>query len=144
MLLFVVENFIVAFNPNHSKGSTSQEVPNFAHLPIPFRDSFPEQGLSLIKYVVIAAPDPAKFMHNVGGPPPNLPSLDTNPKLVFDRFASIRKTKNALFRDRSQCNLRPPFVDGHRFVPNKQHKSRIFTGPKWVPHLRPIETVVAR
>lgn len=91
MSSFVVENFVIAFNPNSRKDNTSQEVPNFAHLPIPFRIFFSEQGLSPTESVVIAGPDPAKFMHDVGGLPPNPPGLDTIPKLVCDRFTSIKK-----------------------------------------------------
>ena len=67
MPLFVVKNLIIAFNPNSPKGNTSQEVPNFAHFLIPFRDSFPEQGLRPIESVVVAEP-------------PNPPNLDAHPK----------------------------------------------------------------
>jgi hypothetical protein len=96
MPLFMVKHFVIAFNPNRPKGNASKEVPNFGLRAILIRDPFPKESLFPIEAIVVARVNPTKFMHDISSPPPCPPSLNTIPKFMLDRLASVRKAKNAL------------------------------------------------
>jgi hypothetical protein len=57
-------------------------------------------------------------MHDIGGPSPSPPCLNTIPKFMFDQFTRIRHSKNTLLENGGRCNASSPFVNCHRFVPN--------------------------
>ena len=118
MPLFMVKNLVVVFNPNGPKSKVSKEVPNFDLRAILLGKPFTEESLFLIETIIVTRFHPTKFIHDVGGPPPHPPNLDTIPKFIFDRLTSIGKTKNTLFRNGGRGNPCPPFVIRHRLVPN--------------------------
>jgi hypothetical protein len=74
-------------------------VPDFDHFGIFFGDSFPEQHLIPIEVVIVAGSNPTQFLLDEHGPSPGLPSLNTVPKFMFDRLASVREAKHTLLRD---------------------------------------------
>ena len=82
--MFLVKNFVIAFNPNGPKQSASKEVPYFDHFAFLFGHSFPKQNLFPIEGVIIAHPHPTKFMHNERGSSPCPPCLDAIPKIMFN------------------------------------------------------------
>lgn len=51
--------------------------------------------------------------------------------------------KKTFLRDRSKCDVSPPFIDCHCFVPNKAHERGFFPITQQVPNLRLIEHVIA-
>ena len=44
--LFMVEHFVITFDPNSSKRNAPKEVPNFNHRASFFEDPFPKQRLA--------------------------------------------------------------------------------------------------
>lgn len=99
MSLFVVKHLIIMFNSDGSKGNASKEMPNFNQLAVFFGDPFTKQSLLPVEAIIIAHPNPTKFMHNVRGPSPSYPGLNTIPNFMFNRFACIKHVKHALFED---------------------------------------------
>lgn len=80
-------------------------------------------------------------MHNKRDQSLNHLCLNTIPNLMFDRFARIGNTKNALHRDRGRCNLRLSLSEDNIFAPNRPHKRNLLSGPKWILNLWPIDFV---
>ena len=84
MPLFMVEHPIIPFNSYHPKGDALEEVPNLGCLSKFLRKSFPKEGLFPIEVVIVAYLNPAKLVHEEGGPLPSMPCLNAIPKLVFN------------------------------------------------------------
>ena len=94
--LFMLEHFIVTFNPNGLKHNAPKEVPNFDHFTKLLGGFFPKHHLFPIEVIIVARSNPTKFMHNERAPSPCPPCLDTVPKFMFDRFISIREAKKCI------------------------------------------------
>lgn len=63
MPLFLVEHFIIMFNPDGPKGNAPQEVPNLTHFAIFPGEPFPNKCLLPVEAIVVAGSNPAEFMH---------------------------------------------------------------------------------
>lgn len=74
-------------------------------------------------------------MHDEGDPSPSTPSLDTNPKLVLQQFARVRKAKNIFLGNGHQSSACPPFIDCNCLMPNGLDERCLLTGAKGVPYL---------
>ena len=111
MSLFVVEHFIITFNPDGPQSDATKEVPNFnlyAKFP-PYH--FPINSLFPVEIVVVANPHSAQLMHDERGPSPSPPRLDAILHVLFNRFTGLREAKDALFRNETRCDANPPFID---------------------------------
>lgn len=75
--LFIVENFVVTYNPNGPKRDTAKKVPNFLGI-------FPQASLFPLEAIKVASYDLAEIMHYEHGPSPSPPNLDAIPKFMFD------------------------------------------------------------
>ena len=118
MPLHVVKNLVNPLNPNNPKCDASEEMPNLDCLTKFLRNPLPKHRLLPIESIIIPGPHPAKIVHNTGSPSPRPPSLDTISKFMFYGFARMRKTKNALLRNRRRGDADPPFIDDDCFMPN--------------------------
>ena len=126
MPLLLVEHLVVPLHPNGPKSNTSEEMPNFDHLAELVRDPFTKNCLFSIETIKVAGSNSAQFVHNIGGPPLNPPSLYTLPKLVLEPFTSVGKTKDLLFGDASRRNTGSPIIHRHRLVPNGPNEGDSF------------------
>ena len=72
MPLLLVEHLVVPLHPNGPKSNISEEMPNFDHLAEFVRDPFTKNCLFSIETIKVAGSNSAQFVHNIGGPPPNL------------------------------------------------------------------------
>ena len=142
--LFVVKNLVVVLNLNGPKSNAPKKMPNFTFGPILPRDPFPEKSLFPIETIEVARPNPAKYLNNVGGPPPRPSCLNAFPKFMFNRLASVREAKNTLFRYRCRSHPGPPLIHRYRFVPYGPNESGFFSGAERVPLLGPLKPIVAR
>ena len=57
-----------------------------------FKISSPKRACFQGKNIILAYPNPTKFMHDEGGPLARPSSLDAIPKLMFNQFTSVGKT----------------------------------------------------
>ena len=144
MPLFMVKNLVVALDPNGPKSNAPKKMPNLTFGPVLPRDPFPEKSLLLIETIEVVRPNPAKFLHNIGGPPPSLSCLNAITKFMFNRLACVREAKDALFRDRSRSHPGPPLIHRYRFVPYGPNESGFISGVERVSHLGPLKPIVTR
>ena len=78
--LFVVEHFVITFNPDGLEKIAPKEMPNFNLLPMLFFDHVPKQYLFPVEVIIIACSNPAKFMYNKRSPSPCSPSFNAVPQ----------------------------------------------------------------
>jgi hypothetical protein len=97
--LFMIEHFVVAFNPNGPKCNTPKEVPYLKKKCRIFGNPFSKQCLFPIEPIVIAISNPTKFKHSYCGPSPHPPSLDAVPNFMLVRLACTREAKITLLGD---------------------------------------------
>lgn len=74
VLLFVVEHFVIAFEPNGPKRNVTKEVPNFDLFAKLLQDPLPKQSL-----FPIAGPNPTQLMHDKHDPSPSPSRLNAIP-----------------------------------------------------------------
>lgn len=85
MPLFVVEHFVIPFDPNGPKRNALKEVSIFFdYFAVFLRNNFPKQCLQSIEAIIVVSSNPMKFMHNKRGPYPHLSCLNAIPEFVFD------------------------------------------------------------
>ena len=118
VLLFMVKNLVIPFNPNNPKRNASKKMSYFDHLTKLLRDPLTKHCLFPNEIIIILSPHPAKLVHDTSSSSPRPPSLDTIPKLMLNGFDSVRETKHALLRKGCLCDAGPPLINGNRFVSN--------------------------
>lgn len=57
----MIENFVVTFEPNGTKGDATKKVPNFDLVAKFLLDSFPKQRLFPMETIMVASPYPTKL-----------------------------------------------------------------------------------
>jgi hypothetical protein len=60
--VFAVENFVVTFKPNGTKGDATTKVPNFDMFAKFLLDPFPKQRFFPIETIMVASPYPTKLV----------------------------------------------------------------------------------
>ena len=119
-------------------------MPNFNLRSILTRNPFPKHRLLPVKTIQVSSPNPAKFLHDEGCPPPSPPRLNAVPDVVLNRLARKRGAKSTLLGNDRRSNACPPFIDRHGFMPNRSNKGGFFIRTLRIPDLRPVKYVVTR
>ena len=88
---FLVEYHVNTFNLNRPKCDSTKDVPYVDLLNTILRNPFTKEGLYPVEAIIVARANPTTFVHDEGHPLPCPICLDAVPKLIFNRYTSVRK-----------------------------------------------------